>query len=157
MLFKFASNLASGLVVAGLAVFALCGAAPAPPDIITSLHFQPGQRQMSQSMNLGPDAGQVQTRTACFTQAQLQADATAPLKPSPPPGREAVTCDTRRLMVDGMAIRFETRCAMPFGVLTTQWQGSVSEMEFIVVGRAQFLHRVLETKVSGKRLGDCPV
>ncbi len=105
-------------------------------------------------MPIGPDAGQVQTRTACFTQTQLQSDATVPLKPSPPPGREAVRCETLDLVVDGMDIRYSMRCAMPIGIIITQWQGSASQADFIVVGRAQFLRRVMETKVCGKRLGD---
>ena len=148
----------SAFLVTMIAITGLCGAAPVSTPSPTSLTspVQAGQWQMSQSMNIGPDANEVQTRTACFTQAQLQSDALAPLKPSPPPGREAVTCEIQNLVRDGMDIRYETRCAMPFGTMTTHWQGSFSGEDFIVVGRAQFLRRMMETKVSGKRLGECP-
>lgn len=139
-------------------VLCLIAAAPVvpPPTTKTAPHLKAGQWLLSQSMNLGPDADQIQTRKACYSEANLQIDAMAPFKPAPPQGREAVACQTQNVIVEGNWVRFETNCAMPFGTMVTSWQGNFDDEDFMVVGRAQYLRRIIETKVSGRRLGPCP-
>lgn len=139
-------------------VFCLIAAAPVVPSPATKAapHLMAGQWQLSQSMNLGPDADQIQTRKACYSNVNLQTDAMAPFKPVAPLGREAVACQTQNVIVEGNWVRFETRCAMPFGTMVTSWQGTFADEDFMVVGKAQFLRRIIETKVSGRRLGACP-
>ena len=82
-------------------IFCLIAAAPAvpPPSTKAAPHLMAGEWQLSQSMSLGPDADQIQTRKACYSEANLQTDALAPFKPAPPLGREAVACETQNVIV----------------------------------------------------------
>ena len=155
--FSFSKSRFQASVAIPTLLFLMAAASVTPPPTTQMVpHLMAGQWQVSQSMNMGPDADQIQTRTACYSDASLQTDALAPFKPEPPPGREAVKCQTQNVVIEGDWIRFETRCAMPFGTMVTSWQGNFADEDFMVVGRAQFLRRVIETKVSGKRLGACP-
>ncbi|MFO0432295.1 MAG: hypothetical protein ACK5Z6_13495 [Hyphomonadaceae bacterium] len=120
-------------------LFLIAAAPVVPPSATTTApRLMAGEWQLSQSVNLGPDADQIQTRKACYSEANLQTDAMAPFKPVPPPGREAVACQTQNVIIEGNWVRFETRCAMPFGTMVTSWQGNFADEDFMVVGNAQF-------------------
>ncbi|WP_085340834.1 hypothetical protein [Aquidulcibacter paucihalophilus] len=93
----------------------LMAAAPVTPPPTPQMvpHLMAGQWQVSQSMNMGPDADQIQTRTACYSDASLQTDALAPFKPEPPPGREAVKCQTQNVVIEGDWIRLKPAAPCP--------------------------------------------
>lgn len=137
-----------------------CLAAAAPASLAALAVPQPamnvGAWQISQSINVGPDADQIQTRSICLTSDQREKDPMALFMPAPPPGRAALTCETHNLVVDGTQISYETHCAMPFGQMRTQWQGSYAADDFVLVGRGTMMRRLLVTKLSGRRIGDCP-
>jgi Protein of unknown function (DUF3617) len=103
-----------------------------------------------------PNGNQPRTRTKCLTSEALAADPIVALRPEPPAGREAVSCNVLNVKHTPSQISYDTECALPFGVMKTQWQGTLQSGSFATTGQARIMGRALTTQVTGRKLGECP-
>jgi hypothetical protein len=159
--FRLTAKVIIGVTLLGLAGAGIAQAntaersATLPTSPQSAPALMPGQWEIQQTMTGGPDDNQPRLRTTCLTQDTLAADPLGALTPEPPPGRAAITCQTKDVQGDGEQISYETACSLPFGTMKTKWQGTIESERFAVTGQARMMGRSLSTQVSGVRLGEC--
>jgi hypothetical protein len=119
--------------------------------------FRAGEWEITRKMSGGPRSGAANTYRVCINEADLKADAGAPLSARPVSNQASngpqCTLGAAQL-IDGK-IALEGVCEGPRGTITPKWTGRYTATDFTLSGKIKVGPMSMTMKTKGQHLGAC--